>query len=200
MPRNSDETRNKILNAASRLFYTEGLRAVSVDTVAEAAGVTKKTLYYHYRSKDDLIAAYIASRDNPTLDAFDDWYAASEGDVAERIGAVFRKFADAAASPKWRGCGFMRAVAELANMPGHPAIAAGVAHKKRFEQWIAAQLEASAIADPADLAREIAILFEGAAATMLMHRDSAYIETAGAMAVDLIRRADPDGKIDPGNP
>ena len=46
--------REKIVDAASRLFYGEGIRAVSVDAIAEKAGVTKNTLYYHFKSKDDL--------------------------------------------------------------------------------------------------------------------------------------------------
>ena len=59
MPRDSAETRKRILNAANRLFYAQGIRAVSVDAVAEKAGVTKKTLYYHFKSKDTLWRAAI---------------------------------------------------------------------------------------------------------------------------------------------
>ena len=68
MSANSDQTRERIVAAAARLFYNEGIRAASVDAIAEKAGVTKKTLYYHFRSKDELIAAYLESRDQPTLD------------------------------------------------------------------------------------------------------------------------------------
>ena len=50
-------TRKRIIEAASKLFYGEGIRAVSVDAVAEKAGVTKRTLYYHFESKDELVAA-----------------------------------------------------------------------------------------------------------------------------------------------
>ncbi len=56
-------TRRRILNAADELFYSEGARAVAMDRIADKAGVTKRTLYYHFRSKDDLIAAYLAERD-----------------------------------------------------------------------------------------------------------------------------------------
>ena len=55
-------TRERILTAASKLFYAEGIRAVGVDAVAEKAGLTKRTLYYHFRSKDDLVAAYRRAR------------------------------------------------------------------------------------------------------------------------------------------
>ena len=65
MARMSETTQERIISAASRLFYSEGIRAVGVDAVAEKAGVTKKTLYYHFKSKDDLITAYLAARDQP---------------------------------------------------------------------------------------------------------------------------------------
>ena len=67
MPKDAAITRDRIVAAASRLFYGHGIRAVSVDDVAARAGLTKRTLYYHFRSKDDLIAAYLAARDEPTI-------------------------------------------------------------------------------------------------------------------------------------
>ncbi|MEP4196127.1 MAG: helix-turn-helix domain-containing protein, partial [Aliishimia sp.] len=62
--------KDRILDAANRLFYSEGIRAVSVDAIAAKADLTKKTLYYHFKSKDDLVAAYLASRDQPNLTLF----------------------------------------------------------------------------------------------------------------------------------
>ena len=67
MARDSTATRARIVDAAVGLFYGEGVRSVSVDAVAEKAGVTKRTLYYHFKSKDDLVAAYLEARDQPTL-------------------------------------------------------------------------------------------------------------------------------------
>ena len=57
------DTRSLILLRAAELFYGEGIRAISMDRIAEAVGVTKKTLYYHFRSKDDLIEAYLVARE-----------------------------------------------------------------------------------------------------------------------------------------
>ena len=56
MARDSSKTRRRLIAAADGLFYGQGIRAVGVDAVAKAAGVTKRTLYYHFASKDDLIA------------------------------------------------------------------------------------------------------------------------------------------------
>ncbi len=180
------QTRDRLLDAANRLFYAEGIRAVSVDAVAAKAGVTKRTLYYHFRSKDDLIEAYLSSRDQPNLNAFKSWFEEADGPLAGRIAAIFAGVAKAAKSPKWKGCGFLRTAAELANMPGHPAIKIGAAHKKRFESWLTDILRNENIEEPELLARQIVLLMDGAFSTMLVHRDPAYIETAGLAAASLV--------------
>jgi len=191
MPRDASQTRRKIVDAASRLFYAEGVRAVSVDAVAEKAGVTKRTLYAHFRSKDDLIAAYLEARDQPNLALFAKWYEGADGGPADRVEAIFANLARAARGPKWKGCGFLRTTAELAGLPGHPAVRVGQAHKKRFEAWLAARLDDAGRADPAELARQVVLLMDGAFSTMLLHRDPAYAEAAGRAAGVLIRQADP---------
>jgi AcrR family transcriptional regulator len=184
-----DQTRERIVAAAARLFYHEGIRAASVDAIAEKAGITKKTLYYHFRSKDELIAAYLASRDQPTLDLYARWFEATPGSAADKVRGLFAEFARSADTPKWKGCGFQRTAAELANTPGHPALKAGAAHKKRFEAWLADILTRQGIANAKDAARSIVVLLDGAAAVMLVHRDPAYVEAAGAIAASLVEAA-----------
>jgi len=65
MPSDSSQTRTRTIEAADDLFYSEGIRVVGMDAIAARAGVTKRTLYYHFRSRDHLIAAYLAARDEP---------------------------------------------------------------------------------------------------------------------------------------
>ncbi|MGE3644043.1 MAG: TetR/AcrR family transcriptional regulator [Beijerinckiaceae bacterium] len=178
--------KDKIVEAANRLFYAEGIRAVSVDAIAEKAGVTKKTLYYHFQSKDEIAAAYLASRDQPNLLLFEKWFKEAEGSVADRTEAIFVRLAGNARHPKWKGCGFLRTIAELANMPGHPAVIIGAAHKKKFEAWLSDQYRTSGIARPDQLARTVALLMDGAFAAMLTHRDAGYAETAGHAARGLV--------------
>jgi AcrR family transcriptional regulator len=186
MPPNGSETRDRIVAAAARLFYAEGIRAVSVDAVAEKAGITKKTLYYHFASKDELIAAYLAARDQPTLDLYRSWFEGTEGTARDKVRGLFTQFAQAVDTPRWKGCGFLRTTAELASTPGHPAIKAGAAHKKRFESWLTDALFREGVSEPARTARAIAILLDGAATVMLIHRDRAYVEAAGETAAGLI--------------
>ncbi|WP_448954337.1 TetR/AcrR family transcriptional regulator [Labrys neptuniae] len=182
-------TRERIVSAAARLFYDKGIRNVGVDAVAEKAGVTKRTLYYHFTSKDDLIAAYLAARDQPNLALFRRWFAEAEGDIAAKVEAIFQGLAASARHPRWKGCGFLRTAAELADMPGHPAIKIGAAHKKRFEEWLRGELEREGLDSPALLARQIVVLLDGSFAVVLLHRDPDYMEAAGKAAATLISAA-----------
>ena len=182
-------TRERIVSAASKLFYAEGIRAVGVDAVAEAAGVTKRTLYYHFKSKDDLIAAYLEGRDQPNLKLFRKWFSETEGDVASKVEDIFLNLARVARHPKWKGCGFLRTSAELAGMPGHPAIRIGAAHKKKFEDWLRQVFEAEGIVDAEALARQVLLLLDGSFAVVLLHRDPSYMETAGTAAASLVKLA-----------
>jgi AcrR family transcriptional regulator len=131
---------NTILEAADELFYREGIRSVSVDTIAEKAGVTKRTLYYHFRSKDDLIAAYLEASNEPTLSRYRRWFEEFDGTVAERIAGMFGRLA--------------RAAAELAGAPGHPAIAVASRHKKCFEQLFVELLRSEGVSQSAFVARQ----------------------------------------------
>jgi AcrR family transcriptional regulator len=194
MARTAIPTRERIISAASALFYNDGIRGVSVDAVAEKAGVTKRTLYYHFRSKDDLVAAYLAARDQPNLALFRQWFSAAKGGLPDKVEAIFRNLARSARHPKWKGCGFLRTSAELANMPGHPAMKIGAAHKKKFEAWLHATFEAEGIAEPLRLARQILLLLDGSFAVVLLHRDPGYMETAGEAAHALIAGALPARK------
>jgi AcrR family transcriptional regulator len=181
--------RDRILDAANRLFYGEGIRAVSVDAVAEKAGLTKKTLYYHFRSKDDLVAAYLLSRDQPALKLYARWFDETDGPVADKVAALFLNLARSARHPKWKGCGFLRTAAELANLPGHPAMRVGAAHKKKVEAWLTERFQEAGLANAAVLACQIAVLLDGVFSVILVQRDAAYAEMAADAARILVRNA-----------
>jgi AcrR family transcriptional regulator len=186
MSRSFPPTRERIIRAASKLFYSEGLRAVSVDAVAEKAGVTKRTLYYHFRSKDDLVAAYLETRDEPSLALFRRWFAEAGGGVADKVAGIFRNLADTVRHPRWKGCGFLRTSVELFNLPGHPAMKAGRAHKKHVEDWLCAVFDDAEIGEARQLARQVILLMDGAFAVVLLHRDPSYMDAAGDAAARLI--------------
>jgi AcrR family transcriptional regulator len=182
-------TKDVILDAANRLFYAEGIRAVSVDAIAQKAGITKRTLYYHFKSKDDLVTGYLSSRDQPNLALFEKWFSEAEGSIADKTAAIFYHVAENAGHSKWKGCGFLRTAAELANMPGHPAVLVGAAHKKKFESWLSTRYEQAGLESPDCLARSVVLLMEGAFSTTLIHRDPDYARAAGRTAAIIVTMA-----------
>lgn len=185
-------TRQHILETASRLFYAQGIRAVSVDAIAEKACITKKTIYYHFKSKDELVAGYLDARDQPNLALFAQWFAESQGDVAQKTASIFLRLAENAQHPKWKGCGFLRTAAELANMPGHPAVVIGAAHKKKFEKWLSETYAKAGLKNANFLARSVALLMEGSFSAMLIHRDPTYATAAAQTASMLLSHAEKD--------
>ena len=119
------------------------------------------------------------------------WFAEADGGLADQGRGIFRNLARSARHPKWKGCGFLRTSAELANMPGHPAMKIGAAHKKRFEDWLERHSRRKGSRERVALARQILLLLDGSFAVMLLHRDPTYMETAGEAAHALIEAALP---------
>ena len=181
-------TRQQIIDAADQLFYSEGLAAVSMDRIAERAGVTKKTLYYHFRSKDDLMGAYLDARHDRVMVRYQQW-AGTSGTAGQRVERMFRCLAASTRDRGWRGCGFLRAACELADRPGHPAALAARRHKTAFEQWLRDLLEMEGMANAPHLARSLMVLFDGAIVQALIHRDAAYAEVAAELAHNVLARA-----------
>jgi len=164
-------TKDQIINAADALFYSSSIREVSVDRIAERAGITKKTLYYHFKSKDDLVAAYLEARLRPTIERYQSWAGAS-GTLPDRIERMFLRLAKNAQQRTWKGCGFLRAAVELADSPGHPAIEVARRHKAEFEMWLAQDIQEAGYPDAQRLARVIMVLLDGAVARLCLETQS----------------------------
>lgn len=196
MPRRSDETRRRILASAYKLYYREGFQRTGVDEVAAAAGVTKRTLYNHYPSKDDLIAGVLEAQAEFAPAEIRRWCGDRSASPEELVHRIFEGLRRWARMPDWRGSGFTRAAMELAWAPGHPARQAAAAQKRAIEQMLAEVLAAAGAAAPARNARELALLIEGANALRLVHGNEAWFDTAEAAALALVRS--PQGPISRG--
>lgn len=180
-------TKARIVEAASGLFYARGIRAVGVDAIAAEAGVTKRTMYKHFDSKDALVTAYLAMRNEPVLAGLVAAATETEGEVADRIAAMFAGFADRASNPSWQGCPFARAASELRDDDAaEPARIAGT-HKHTFEHWLQTQLAEAAVAEPETVARQLMVLLDGCITQILIHRDPAYATATAEAARCLIR-------------
>lgn len=185
MPRDALATRHRILASAYRLFYREGFMRAGVEAVAGEAGVTKRTLYNHFPSKDALVAAVIEAQAALAEAEIRRWAGPVGAGTEALLRRIFAGLRAWAAAPDWCGSGFTRAAMELAWAPGHPARGAAGCHKRALERLIADALQQTGAARPAALARAVVLLIEGAMVLRLIHGDDAYLDAAEAAALSL---------------
>ena len=191
MRRTREKTRQHVLDAAYGLFWRQGFLRVSMDEIAARADITKRALYQHFRSKDDLIAAALARSSELAIARLQGFQRAPNR--AELIDSFFTQLEDWASKPRWSGSGFTRVVVELADLRGHPARAIARKHKTAVEEWLADALSAAHVSSPRERAREMMLLMEGAMALMLIHGDRSYATAAARAAKALVRRNVRDG-------
>ncbi|HEV2674224.1 MAG TPA: helix-turn-helix domain-containing protein [Aliidongia sp.] len=177
------ETRQRIVGAAYDLFYAEGFGRVGIDRIAAQAGITKRSLYYHFDSKDALLAAVLEFHHGLALARIAEWAAPlAAADAGDFIDALFAALALWSREQHWTGAGMTRLVMELADLPGHPARAIAARHKAAIEDWLAASLGARGAAEPRAAARTIMLLLEGCQAMILIGGDRTYAATAALVA------------------
>jgi AcrR family transcriptional regulator len=187
MPRDSRRTRQRILDAAYVLFRRKGYTRVSMDEIAAATRVTKRTLYYHFTSKDELLAAVLEAQHHLALAAFRTFGENLSGSPENIVDTLFRDLAVWSDEPRWAGSGFTRLVVELADLPGHPARKIARRHKALLEAYLAELFAKANVDQPHACAREVWLLSEGAISLILVHRDRSYAAAAAQAARKLIR-------------
>jgi AcrR family transcriptional regulator len=186
MPRSAEQTRQRILQAAYKLFRRRGFFRIGVDEIANATGITKRTLYHHFKSKDAQLAAVLASQHERTFAAFQTFGVELSGSPEQMIDALFHELATWSAKPRWAGSGFTRLAIELADLPGHPARSIARQQKAVPEKYLAELLAKAGVTSPLQRAREIQLLAEGAIVMILIHGDRTYAEVAAAAAKRLV--------------
>jgi AcrR family transcriptional regulator len=170
----------RILETADRLFYLRGIRAVGVDTIAAEIGISKRTLYNHFPSKDELIAAYLARRFRQPP--------SSDKPPAEQILGTFDSLERRFASKDFRGCPFVNAVAELG--PEDRAVKKiAIAFKESRRLWFRDLLMRLEVADPDHLATQLTLLVDGAIAQDLVRDDPSMARAAKEAARVLLANA-----------
>jgi len=174
----------KLLEAASDLFYREGIRAVGVDTVSERAGVSKRTLYNRFGGKDGLVAEYLRRRDE-RWKAYLRGVIEDEAEPSEKLLAIFEAYGDWLVGGDFRGCAFANAVAEIPD-PDHPVRIVARRHKEGVEETLAALAEEAGFEEPRALAKRLLLLLEGAAATAAMRRSNEPLCVASSLARELL--------------
>jgi len=157
----TDEVRERILKTASDLFYREGARAVGVDLVVERAGVAKTSLYRYFRTKDELIAAFLEREDTEFWQHWDSVAEHHRSDALAELDAHTRWIGERIGREQYRGCPQLNMAAEFPQAH-HPARVVATSHKERLRsrlKGIAGRLGAPR---PDDLAAQLLLLINGA--------------------------------------
>jgi AcrR family transcriptional regulator len=153
--------RERILAVASDLFYRQGIRAVGVESIAEAAGTNKMTLYRHFTSKDELVAEYLRRLAAEAVTHFEALKAAHPGKPCEALRAWLKEMASHVASGDERGCPLSNAAVELPDKD-HPARKVIEELKTTQRNQLISICEAANLKEPDLLADELFLLLEGA--------------------------------------
>ncbi|WP_327714783.1 TetR/AcrR family transcriptional regulator [Streptomyces sp. NBC_00490] len=143
------------------LPFAQGINATGMDQLSTVAGVSKRTLYTHFPSKDELVGAYLESLVEPLLPASPSSTQAALSPREQLLAIFDRKPAETTAP--FRGCPFLNASVEVPD-PGHSAHQLAVAYKKEFTHRLTDIARQAGAADPDKLAEQLALLFDGAAA------------------------------------
>ena len=160
-PEDRKTARERILDAASEMFYRDGIRAVGVDAIIARSGVAKMSLYRSFPSKDDLVVAWLKERDAFFWSRWNRAETSGGGDPRARIEAVLDMIAEVVSHSKWRGCPFLNTNTEFPE-PHHPARAVILANKQAVHQRLRTLGEAAGARDPELLAQQLEVLIDGA--------------------------------------
>ena len=172
--------KERILETADRLFYLEGIRAIGVDTIAAEIGISKRTLYNHFPSKDALISAYLERRfvQRPS----------SDKSAVEQILGVFDSLERRFASKDFRGCPFVNAVAEMG--PSDKSVKKiAIDFKESRRLWFRDLLVQLRVADAEGLATQLVLLVDGSIAQDLVRDDPKMARAAKEAAKVLLAAA-----------
>ncbi|QPF82246.1 TetR/AcrR family transcriptional regulator [Bradyrhizobium genosp. L] len=174
--------KERILETADKLFYLQGIRAIGVDTIAAEIGISKRTLYNHFPSKDALIAAYLQRRFVQPRP--------SDKPPAEQILATFDALERRFAAEDFRGCPFVNAVAELGPEDEDRSVRdIAIAFKESRRVWFCDLLRQLGVTDPEGLATQLVLLVDGSIAQDLVRDDPTMARAAREAARVLLANA-----------
>jgi AcrR family transcriptional regulator len=172
--------KERILETTDRLFYLQGIRAVGVDTIAAEIGISKRTLYNHFPSKDALISAYLARRFRQVP--------ASDKAPVEQILGTFDSLERRFAGKGFRGCPFVNAVAEL-GAEDQAVRKIAIAFKESRRVWFRDLLMQLKVVNADELATQLTLLVDGSIAQDLVRNDPSMARAAKEAARVLLANA-----------
>jgi AcrR family transcriptional regulator len=180
----------RIAALAAEQFHEHGITATGVDALSRAAGISKRTLYERFGSKDGLIVAAYDALDEPVFEMFTKSAEARSEDPRDQLEAFFGQLESLVKLPNFRGCPFANASSELAD-PAHPAHEVVRRHKERIRKWLRSRAKAAGATDPELLSRELMLVFAGVQSQALLDRSVRPARDAVIVARALIDDAIP---------
>ena len=159
--------RDELVRKALEVFYKNGFHATGMDLLVTKTGVSKTSMYKHFRTKEELILATLRLRD----DMFRNWLYRRIKELGvtpeKQLLAMFDVLNEWFSQNEFRGCMFIKASAEFQDKT-HPIHVQAAEHKRLLLSWIAQIARAAGLRDPDDLARQLLLLKEGAIVTAAM--------------------------------
>ncbi|ASW54533.1 TetR/AcrR family transcriptional regulator [Plantactinospora sp. KBS50] len=179
-------TRARILAAANQLFYTQGIRATSADRIIEQVGITKVTFYRHFRTKNELVVAYLEEQ----AAAERQWMASTrrKGDPLGSLRTLATDIGSVSCRPGFRGCAFINAAAEFTD-PDDPVRVAVDAHRQWMLDEFASIATEATVNDVDSVARQLMMLRDGAMVNGYLNEPSAVGEPLAAAFSSIITTA-----------
>ena len=177
-------TRDRILAAATELFYAQGIRATSADRIIEVVGTTKVTFYRHFRTKGDLVVAYLqlqAAAEREWMES-----ARQAGDPVASLRALATGIGAASCSPGFRGCPFINAAAEYSDAADPVRVAVDAHRQWTYRQFAEIAGEAP-VNQPESVGRQLMILRDGAMVNGYLGDPTVLAESLGAAFVSITR-------------
>jgi AcrR family transcriptional regulator len=179
------DAHDALLGATSELTYEYGITSTGVDAIAARAGVTKRTLYQHFGSKDRLVAEALSERNRRAILALETNARRRSEETGEpAILALFDAIENALRTKTKAGCAFINAALEI-NRPGHPVREAALAHL-RAREGLVQQLLVEAGVDDTEVAAQVVLLVDGAYAVGGTRRDPAAAQRAKTVVAALL--------------
>ncbi len=181
--------RDRIMAAASELFYKEGVHSVGIDRIIAESGVAKMSLYNHFKSKDALIAAWLDEQHH----GWREWFQSAIARHAAASGeppllALFDALREWIEKPNFRGCAFINSAVELVDAE-HPGYQITLAHQQAVAGYILTLVQEANLPNPENLAQQLLILMQGATVVAMMHGCPNAAGQAKAAAAVLIEAA-----------
>jgi AcrR family transcriptional regulator len=186
-PQGRASARERLLAAASELFYAEGINTVGIDRVIEHAGVAKASLYNAFGSKDELVRAYLRARHATTRERMTRELEARYATPAERLVGVFEVQGLSFTDPAFRGCAFVSAKAEA--QPGSAADEAADEYRSWVHSLFFDLAQDAGAHDPKLLAQQLVLLYDGAGIGAWMDSDPSAEAAARNVAQTLVSAA-----------